>query len=85
MKLRVEKVGDGPGPSEVIVSVATSTGSLEQLVIDISSLSSGFVDVGYPVGRDQQNYLVELPRETVRGAWRVWVPESELRTSEAAE
>jgi len=85
MKLKVEKVSDGPGPREVVVSFETSAGSAEQVIVDVRSLSGTFVNVGYPLRRDQKNYLVELPRETTRGAWRVWVPESELRSSEAGE
>lgn len=78
MKLKVEKVAEGPGPREVIVAFGTSAGTAEQVVIDVRSLHGGFISVGYPLERDAANYLIELPRESTRGAWRIWVPESEL-------
>jgi len=36
------------------------------------------LEIGYPVGRDEENYLVELPRETSRGFWRVWVAKDKV-------
>jgi hypothetical protein len=46
----------------------------EQLVVDVRSIDEHHsLDVGYPVGQHNGHFLVELPRETFKGAWRVWV------------
>lgn len=77
MKLSVETVGDGLHHSEVVVSVATNDGK-QSLVIDRRSLRDGRIKIGYPIKRDNKSYLIELPRETSDGSWRVWVDESQL-------
>lgn len=77
MRVKVEEVGNGLHPSEVVVSVRTTDGS-ERLVVDRRSLSSDHsLEVGYPIDNRDGLFLVELPRETTTGSWRVWVPEAE--------
>lgn len=73
MRLRVQKVRDGLHPSEVIVAVGD-----ERLVVDRRALSGGSIEIGYPVARDGDRWLVELPSETWTGAWRVWVPKDDV-------
>jgi hypothetical protein len=72
MRVRIEEVGAGQHPSEKIVKIETTDGP-EQLVVDKRSIQNQSLDVGYPVGKHNGHLLVELPRETFRGAWRVWV------------
>ena len=73
MRVRIEEVGVGQHPSERIVKVRTIGGS-EQLVVDKRSIRDQSLDVGYPVGQHNgTELLVELPRETFSGAWRVWI------------
>jgi hypothetical protein len=72
MRVKIEEVGLGQHPSEKIVSVQTTDGP-EQLVVDERSIREQSLDVGFPVGEHNGHLLVELPRETSRGAWRVWV------------
>jgi len=81
MRLKVEKVSEGLHPSETIVSVKTSTG-LERVVVSARSIVSGSIPVGWPLGTSNQLTLVELPRETETGSWRVWVPSDELIETE---
>lgn len=82
MRLRVARVEEGLHPSELVVSVQTKDGPVS-LVIDPSSvLPDNTVSVGWPVGRDQDFYLVELPRETFQGTSRVWVRGNELENGE---
>ncbi len=38
----------------------------------------------YTVGADRDRVLVELPRETLSGSWRVWMPLSAVFVSEEA-
>ena len=72
-QVRIERVGEGQHPSEVVVAVRTADGGVEKLVVDKRSVSNDMLDVGYPVGQDKDRLLVELPRESIRGLWRVWV------------
>ncbi len=72
MRVRIEEVGTGQHPSEKIVKVETVEGP-EQLIVDKRSIRDQSIDVGFPVGLQNGHLLVELPRETFRGEWRVWV------------
>ncbi len=83
-RVRVNRVREGLHPSEVVVSVATADGTIEKLVVDYRSIEDDTIGVGYPVGKRDGNLLVELPRETSRGFWRVWVkPDNVIQESVA--
>jgi hypothetical protein len=84
LRVKVEQVREGQHPSEVVVSVTTADGGREELIVDRRSLHDGTLEVGYPVGRDRDRVLVELPRETLRGVWRVWVSATSLVGDAAA-
>ena len=77
MRLRVERIGEGLDPREVVVAVQTR-GGREELAVDETSLRGTMLNVGWPVGQRDDDFLVELPRETFRGFWRVWVPKSDV-------
>jgi hypothetical protein len=72
-RVKIERVRDGQHPSEVVVAVRTADGRTEKLIVDERSIRNEAIEVGYPVGRDENRLLVELPRESVRGLWRVWI------------
>lgn len=82
-RIKVRQVGNGLHPSEVVVEVRAAEGERERLVVDRRSLRDDTLGVGYPVGQDHDRLLVELPRETQRGLWRVWVS-PELVVEDAA-
>jgi hypothetical protein len=88
LRVKVKRIRDGLHPNEVVVGFDTPDGTQETLVVDRRSLrSDDTLRVGYPVGSDQANrrLLVELPRETMRGQWRVWVSaDSVVKEDEAA-
>lgn len=81
----------GFGPGEIRATVDTVDGH-EHVTLGKGSIFGGHISIGWPVGRRDGSLLVELPRETDRGAWRVWVPEAavvriedlELAISDAA-
>lgn len=77
MRVQVETVGAGLHPKEVVIAVNTRDGR-EQLSVDSSSINEGSVSIGFPVGQTADHYLVELPQETFRGYWRVWVPKGSV-------
>lgn len=80
MRLRINEEGGGIHPNEVVVSIPTRDGE-ERLVVHKRSLKNSSLEVGYPIGEDNQYYLVELPRETMSGLWRIWVETSRLFSS----
>jgi hypothetical protein len=82
MKLRLKEVGEGLHPRERMAEIKTSEGP-EYLILDEQTVKGGSIEVGFPVRVRNGDYLIELPRETVRGAWRVWVPRSEVIEAEA--
>ena len=84
MRIKVEEVGKGLHPSEVVVSVRTTDGAA-RLVVDRRSLSADHtLKVGYPIDSRDNLFLVELPRETTTGSWRVWVNAAETVRETAA-
>src|SRR5262249_10501690 len=78
LRLRIERVGPGQHPSEVVVAINTGDGGREELIVDRRSIDQESVAVGYPIGSEGDQLLVELPRETLRGNWRVWVSRESL-------
>jgi len=75
VRVRTEIVGIGQHPNETVVQIMTIDGP-EQLVVDQQCVQQQSLDIGFPVGQHDEHYLIELPRETFRGAWRVWVDRS---------
>ncbi len=80
LRIRVEKIRPGQHPSEVVMAVTTADGNKEELIVDQRSVHDNTLRVGYPVAGEPNRLLVELPRETLRGSWRIWVkPETLIR------
>jgi hypothetical protein len=78
MRVKVKEVGKGMHPSEVVIELQTAEGQPERLVVDRRSIVEGTIDVGYPVRKSNGYCLIELPRETIGGSWRVWISENDL-------
>lgn len=83
MRVKVKRVGKGLHPNEVVVEVKTTAGT-ERLVIDKRALHANSLSVGAPIQEKQGQALVELPRETMTGSWRVWVKKDKLSPDRAA-
>jgi hypothetical protein len=78
MRLKVVQIGKGLHPNEAVVAVTTTSGT-ERLVVPRQSISNDSVEIGWPIRvKDGELYLIELPRETQSGAWRVWVPKNQI-------
>lgn len=82
MRLLIVDAGEGLSPRERMAQIKTSEGP-EYLIVDSSCIGKGYIEVGFPVRVRNGDYLIELPRETVRGSWRVWVPKDQLIGAEA--
>lgn len=78
MRLRVTRLVEGPGPGEVVVEIVTTSGITEEIVLHTRAIEGDMVEIGYPIFQSEDKSLVELPRESVSGRWRVWVPSSSV-------
>ena len=83
MRVKIQEISKGLHPSEVVVQIQTVEGP-ERLVVDRRSIDHGSIDIEYPVGNSNGHYLIELPRETTRGFWRIWVAKEMITDFEAA-
>ncbi len=72
MRVKVEEVGSGLHPSQVLVKIKTIHGP-QELAVDRQSLRQGTIEIGSPIAQQGEYRLIELPAETTGGAWRVWV------------
>jgi len=77
MLLKIEKLGEGLHPSEIFVKIETVTGP-EEVAVDAKSLRNGTLPIGWPVGKRDNQWLVELPTPTITGTRRVWVMKQEV-------
>lgn len=78
MRLKVREIDRGLHPSEVVVEIRTATGP-ERLAVDRRSVQNGTLFVGWrPLAEKRGQWLIELPRETMSGTWRVWVKHNEI-------
>ncbi len=71
MKLLCKQVVKGPGPGEVIVDLPTSSGT-EDVIVDDSFVTDMYLHV-WEICSQGDKILVELPRETSAGNWKIWV------------
>lgn len=77
MRLKVAQLGNGLHPNEVVVGIQTPAG-MERLVVSRQSIANNSVEIGWPIRTKEDLYLIELPRETQSGAWRVWVHKNQV-------
>ena len=88
MRIRFTEIAPGLGPSELVVGIQTVEGKQEEVVISRRQAAHGSLEIGSPILDEPDRCLVELPRESLSGRWRVWVPRSEVidvMTVQAAE
>jgi hypothetical protein len=78
MRIKVRKIGEGLHHSEIVVEIKT-VGGIERLVVATRAVEEGSILVGAPLAQKPRGQvLVELPRETMSGAARVWVKQDAL-------
>ena len=77
MRVKVRQIGKALHPSEVVVELQTVSGD-ERLAVDRESVQENSLSVGWPIAKKKGQYLVELPRETMSGTWRVWVKQNQI-------
>ena len=65
-------IEDGLIPSERIVRVQGADGRVEEVSVSSRNVHNDRLDV-FAIGADEGRVLLELPRESASGRWRVWV------------
>ena len=78
MRLKIKWLADGPGHGEVLIAVTTLEGYDEQVIVHPSTIVDETIEIGYPIHREDDTALVELPRETMSGRWRIWVSKESI-------
>lgn len=71
-KIKCE-IKDGLIASEAIARIQTVEGHCEDVVVSRKSIVKGGWLNACEINRVDDKVLVELPRETTSGYWRVWV------------
>lgn len=66
------KINAGPIESERLARIATVDGKSVEVIVAKTQVISGAVYAA-EIGRKNNQVLVELPRETTAGYWRIWV------------
>jgi hypothetical protein len=64
--------------SEKVANIPTSGGDTEEVVVSSNIVQENSIRVA-EIGRRQNQVLIELPRESSTGRWRLWVPAANVR------
>ncbi len=68
---------DGLMPSEKIARIENADGRFEEVLVSTKNMSGKSL-LANEIGRTEGKVLVELPRESASGRWRIWVKESSI-------
>jgi len=77
MRIKVQPVGSGVRPHDVVVELNTANGP-QRLVVQDSTVEGNSLAVGYPLRSDDLFVYVALPKVTTNGSFRVWVPTKDI-------
>jgi hypothetical protein len=77
MRIKVQPVGSGVRPQDVVIELNTANGP-QRLVVEDSDVEGNSLSVGYPLRRDDLFVYVALPKVTIAGSFRVWVPAQDI-------
>ena len=79
MRIKVRcKIKDGFIAAEKIAYIKDARGNLEEVTVSPRDLSGNTFLEASEIGRDRDRVLVELPRESASGRWRLWVKQSSI-------
>ena len=68
---------EGLMPKEKIARIEVADGTTEEVSVSTNDISDDKL-LASEIGRRKGNVLVELPRESASGRWRIWVKKSAL-------
>jgi len=75
-KIKCEIV-EGFTPVEKIARIKGADGKIEEVAVPVQSTTANHL-LAAEVGRQGDRVLVELPRESASGRWRMWVKDSSI-------
>jgi hypothetical protein len=64
-------------PTERIARIQGADGNFEEVAVSVQSITGNQL-MASEIGRQEGRVLVELPRESASGRWRMWVKESSI-------
>lgn len=76
MKVNCEVV-DGLIPTEKVARIQNAEGQIEEVAVPAQNIEGGKL-LAFEIGRSEGKVLVELPRESTSGRWRIWVKEASV-------
>jgi len=80
IKVSTNSVEDGLMPAEKIAIIEIENGEIEEVSVSERDISSDNKLIASEIGRQGERVLVELPRESASGRWRVWVKSASVGT-----
>ena len=73
VKVSTSSISDGLMPAEKIAYIEVASGHIEEVSVSADDISPDNKLMASEIGRQGGNVLVELPRESASGRWRIWV------------
>ena len=73
IRVSTNSVLDGLVPAEKVARIEMADGEIEEVSVSVDDISQDNQLLAYFIGRDGGRILVELPRESASGRWRLWV------------
>jgi hypothetical protein len=73
MRIKFKSRREGPVPMEAVVTISTARGRNEEVIVHRGQIDERGIEVYY-IGERDGLLLVELPRQSMSGHQRVWVP-----------
>ena len=70
-------ISDGLMPTEKIARIETADGKAEEVAVYAQNVHNDTLKA-FVIGREKGNVLIELPRESASGRWRIWVKEAAI-------
>jgi hypothetical protein len=69
------EIVEGFTPIERIARIKGADGKIEEVAVPVQSITANHL-LAAEIGRQGDRVLVELPRESASGRWRMWVDHS---------
>ncbi len=73
IKVSTSSVLDGLVPAEKVARIEMAGGGIEEVSVSEKDISPDNKLLASFIGKDGERVLVELPRESASGRWRIWV------------
>jgi hypothetical protein len=85
IRVSTNSVFPGLVPAEKIARIELAGGEIEEVSVSADDINANNELIAYFIGRDDKGgrVLVELPRESASGRWRLWVNANSVRASAA--